>query len=106
MNWGHRLYRFRSASLKQNNWTEHRCLFLAPICTPGRSSTVKSSRITLVEVEKKRKGLYDYESAWQWALSLSKEERAAQFKGVLLGHSWGTCWLLNTRYATPRACLD
>ena len=33
-----------------------------------------------VEVEKKRKGIYDYESAWQWALSLSKEERAAQFK--------------------------
>ncbi|HEX7774048.1 MAG TPA: hypothetical protein VF435_16615, partial [Pyrinomonadaceae bacterium] len=33
-----------------------------------------------VEVEKKRKGLYDYESAWQWALSLSKEARAAQFK--------------------------
>jgi proline iminopeptidase len=33
-----------------------------------------------VAVEKKRKGIYDYESAWQWALSLTKEERAAQFK--------------------------
>ena len=33
-----------------------------------------------VEVEKKRKGIYDYESAWQWALSLTKEARAAQFK--------------------------
>jgi hypothetical protein len=33
-----------------------------------------------VEVEKKRRGAYDYESAWRWALSLSKAERAAQFK--------------------------
>ena len=33
-----------------------------------------------VEVEKKRKGIYDYESAWLWALSLTKEARAAQFK--------------------------
>jgi hypothetical protein len=33
-----------------------------------------------VEVEKKRKGIYDYESAWKWALSLSKDQRATQFK--------------------------
>ena len=33
-----------------------------------------------VAVEKKRRGTYDYESAWQWALALSNEERAAQFK--------------------------
>jgi hypothetical protein len=33
-----------------------------------------------VEVERKRKGLYDYEAAWKWALSLSAEERASKFK--------------------------
>ena len=33
-----------------------------------------------VEVEKKRKGIYDYQAAWEWALSLSKAERASQFK--------------------------
>ena len=36
----------------------------------------------MVEVEKKRKGLYDYESAWKWALSMSKEERATRFKAL------------------------
>jgi hypothetical protein len=33
-----------------------------------------------VEVESRRKGLYDYESAWKWALTMSAEERAAKFK--------------------------
>jgi hypothetical protein len=33
-----------------------------------------------VAVESRRKGLYDYESAWRWALAMSAEERAAKFK--------------------------
>jgi hypothetical protein len=37
----------------------------------------------MVEVEKRRKGLYDYEAAWNWALSLSEEERAARFKEIV-----------------------
>lgn len=36
-----------------------------------------------VEVEKKRKGIYDYDSAWTWALSLSKEERAQKLKEII-----------------------
>jgi len=36
-----------------------------------------------VEVEKRRKGLYDYESAWNWALSMNKDERASRFEGIL-----------------------
>lgn len=36
-----------------------------------------------VVVESKRKGLYDYESAWKWALALGPEERAAQFKALV-----------------------
>jgi hypothetical protein len=37
----------------------------------------------MVEVEKKRKGLYDYESAWGWALTMNEGERAAKFKDVV-----------------------
>ena len=33
-----------------------------------------------VAVEAKRKGLYDYETAWKWALAMSADERAAKFK--------------------------
>lgn len=33
-----------------------------------------------VAVESQRKGLYDYESAWKWALAMSAEDRAATFK--------------------------
>jgi len=43
----------------------------------------KSFADEMVEVEKKRKGLYDYESAWVWALSLSERERAAKFQVVV-----------------------
>ena len=27
-------------------------------------------------------GLYDYESAWKWALAMSVDERAAKFKAL------------------------
>jgi hypothetical protein len=33
-----------------------------------------------VAVESQRKGLYDYESAWKWALAMTAEDRAAKFK--------------------------
>src|SRR5262245_28503615 len=33
-----------------------------------------------VEVESQRKGLYDYETAWKWALAMSADDRAATFK--------------------------
>lgn len=35
-----------------------------------------------VVVESRRKGIYDYDSAWKWALSLTAEERAARFKSL------------------------
>jgi hypothetical protein len=35
-----------------------------------------------VEVEKKRQGVYDYKTAWEWALSQSREERAKRFQEV------------------------
>jgi hypothetical protein len=36
-----------------------------------------------VAVEKKRKGVYDYEAAWAWALAQSKEERVQRFKEIV-----------------------
>jgi hypothetical protein len=35
-----------------------------------------------VEVEKQRKGRYDYETAWNWALSMSEQERAAKLREI------------------------
>lgn len=36
-----------------------------------------------VDFEKSLKGLYDYESAWNWALSLTKEERVTQLEKLV-----------------------
>ena len=35
-----------------------------------------------VVVESGRKGIYDYASAWQWALAMTSQERAARFKSL------------------------
>lgn len=47
----------------------------------------KSFADRMVEVEKKRKGIYDYETAWNWAPGLSEEERAAKFKEIVKNNS-------------------
>jgi hypothetical protein len=36
-----------------------------------------------VAVEKKRKGVYDYETAWDWALSLGQEGRASLLRQIV-----------------------
>jgi hypothetical protein len=36
-----------------------------------------------VEFESGLRGLYDYETAWKWALSLSKAERASRFADIV-----------------------
>ncbi|MEO8679573.1 MAG: hypothetical protein ABI665_11035 [Vicinamibacterales bacterium] len=61
---------------------EHRVLFLY-LYDVWTKLYGKEFAGEMVEVEKKRKGIYDYESAWQWALSLSEAERAAKFKEVV-----------------------
>ncbi len=60
---------------------EHRVLFLI-LYDVWVSLYGKDFADRMVEVEKGRRGLYDYESAWKWALSLTKEERAAKFKAL------------------------
>ncbi len=61
---------------------EHRALFLILYdiwsALYGKEFADKN-----VAVENKRKGIYDYESAWKWALSFSKKERSELFKSLL-----------------------
>jgi hypothetical protein len=61
---------------------EHRILFLF-LYDVWIELYGKSFADRMVEVEKKRKGLYDYETAWNFALSLSDVERAAKFKEIV-----------------------
>jgi hypothetical protein len=36
-----------------------------------------------VKVESARKGLYDYEAAWKWALAMSPAERTAKLQEII-----------------------
>jgi hypothetical protein len=36
-----------------------------------------------VRIESGRTGLYDYDSAWKWALSISKDQRASRFAAIV-----------------------
>lgn len=75
---GHRLI---TGIPKTKEIDEHRVLFLV-LYDIWEKLYGKDFADTAVEVEKGRRGLYDYESAWKWALSLSKEDRAAKFKAL------------------------
>jgi hypothetical protein len=75
---GHRLI---TRIPKTKEIDEHRVLFLI-LYDIWESLYGRDFADRMVEVEKDRKGLYDYESAWKWALSMSKEERAAKFKAL------------------------
>jgi len=77
---GHRLIaqlRKRPADLD-----EHRVLFLFLYDT-WESLWGKDFALEQVKVESGRRGIYDYETAWKWALSLSKEERASRFAAIV-----------------------
>lgn len=65
---------------------EHRILFLY-LYDVWKKLYGRDFADRMVEVEKKRKGLYDYETAWIWALRLSEEERAAKFKEIVKNKS-------------------
>ena len=57
---------------------EHHALFLF-LYDVWESLWGKAFADEQVKVESGRRGLYDYETAWKWALSMSREERAARF---------------------------
>lgn len=61
---------------------EHRVLFLY-LYDVWAKLYGKEFADEMVAVEKKRRGIYDYESAWAWALSLSEAERAAKLKEIV-----------------------
>lgn len=61
---------------------EHRILFLR-LYDIWENLYGKNFADQQVEIEKGRKGLYDYEAAWNWALSLNKDERASKFSEIL-----------------------
>ena len=81
---GHRL----NSQLKNRprDIDEHRVLFLYLYDVWARLYG-KSFADRMVEVEKKRKGIYDYETAWNWALALREEERASKFKELVKNNS-------------------
>jgi hypothetical protein len=61
---------------------EHRLLFLwlyeAWVKLYGQAFADEA-----VKVESARKGLYDYEGAWKWALAMSPTERAAKLQAII-----------------------
>ena len=77
---GHRL--ISQLTNRPKEIDEHRVLFLYlyEVWTNLYGSRFADD---MVEVEKKRRGRYDYESAWMWALAMSKGERAIKFKEVV-----------------------
>ena len=77
---GHRL--IAQLHHRPRDLDEHRILFLYlyDVWTKLYGKTFADS---MVEVEKKRKGIYDYESAWNWALKLSEQERAARLSEIV-----------------------
>lgn len=81
---GHRL----STQLKNRpkDLDEHRILFLY-LYDVWAKLYGRTFADRMVEVEKKRKGIYDYETAWNWALSLSENERAARFREIVKSNS-------------------
>ena len=77
---GHRL--IAQLTVRPSDLDEHRVLdlFLYDVWTSlwGRDFADQQ-----VVIESGRTGLYDYETAWTWALSLGKEQRASRFAAIV-----------------------
>jgi hypothetical protein len=73
------LHRMLSRVRVTSEIDEHRKLFLVLydiwVALYGKEFADRN-----VIVESARKGLYDYDSAWKWALAMSAEERAKRFQ--------------------------
>jgi hypothetical protein len=77
---GHRLNaRLRN---RPKDLDEHRILFLY-LYEAWEQLYGKDFADREVAFEKTLKGLYDYEAAWNWALSMTKEERASKLRELL-----------------------
>jgi hypothetical protein len=61
---------------------EHRVLYLF-LYDVWTSLWGKDFADRQVAIESDRRGLYDYETAWKWALSLDKDQRASRFAAIV-----------------------
>jgi hypothetical protein len=77
---GHRL--IAQLRNRPGDLDEHRVLFLFLYDT-WDSLWGTAMADELVRIESGRTGLYDYEGAWRWAMSLSKEQRASRFADIV-----------------------
>ena|SRR2546425_8906222 len=67
---------------------EHRVLFLV-LYDVWEHLYGKGSADEQVAVEQRRQGVYDYKTAWEWALAQSQEERAKRFQAILRDNERG-----------------
>jgi hypothetical protein len=67
---------------RPNDIDEHRILFLY-LYDVWEALYGKRFADEQVKVEQARKGLYDYESAWNWALKMDKNERASKLAEIV-----------------------
>jgi hypothetical protein len=77
---GHRL--IAQLRNRPTDLDEHRVLFLF-LYDVWESLWGKDFADEQVKIESGRTGLYDYETAWKWALSMSKGERASRFADIV-----------------------
>jgi hypothetical protein len=77
---GHRL--IAQLRNRPGDLDEHRVLFLF-LYDVWESLWGSSVADELVRIESGRTGLYDYASAWRWALSLTREQRASRLVDIL-----------------------
>lgn len=77
---GHRLnFQLRN---RPKELDEHRILFLY-LYDVWERLYGKEFADKQVEIERGRKGLYDYDSAWKWALTMSVDERASKLREIV-----------------------
>jgi hypothetical protein len=76
---GHRL--IAQLTRRPDDLDEHRVLFLV-LYDMWVSLWGEAFAVRQVEFENGLRGVYDYESAWRWALSLTSEQRSARFAEI------------------------
>ena len=77
---GHRL--IAQLAVRPSDLDEHRVLFLF-LYDVWESLWGREFADRQVQFEKNLRGLYDYESAWNYAMSLTREQRAARFAQIM-----------------------
>jgi hypothetical protein len=77
---GHRL--IAQLTSRPPDLDEHRVLFLF-LYDVWESLWGKGFADRQVTIESGRRGIYDYETAWKWALSITRDQRASRFADIV-----------------------